>query len=78
MICKSKSNEIFGLCPTGRNNFILSTPMTSSSPTGLKDGSGNTHGMRKTCDQNQTEVPPFARTLPTSHVEVLQIRTRMQ
>lgn len=78
MICNSKSNEIFGLCPRGRNNFILLTLVTLSSPTGLNDGSGYTHGRRKSCDQNRTEVSPFARSLPTSHTEVLQIRTWMQ
>lgn len=75
MICKSKSNEIFGLCPRGRNNFILLTLMTLSSPAGLNDGSGSTHGRRKSCDQNHTGVSPFARSLPMSHTEVLQIRT---
>lgn len=76
MICKSKSNEIFGLCPRRRNNFVLLTVMrTLSSPAGVNDGSGNTHGSRKTCDQSHAEVSPFARTLPTSHIEVLQIKT---
>lgn len=69
--------EIFGLCPRERSNFILLSVMTVSSLTGLTDGSGNAHGRRESQDQNHAEVSPFAKTLPKSHIEVLQIRIQM-
>lgn len=48
--------EIFGLCPGGRNNFVVLILKTVSSLTGLTGGSGNALWRREGQDHNSAEV----------------------
>lgn len=57
--------------------FIILTLMVLSRLAGLTDGSGNTQGRRESRAEPLCQVSPFARTLPKTHIEVLQIRTWM-